>query len=688
MADPDPRTSLPNLHNLLVQRGALPPAEAVALALDLLDALLAAHAAGRPHMPPTTATVQVDATGRAHLANSADFTDTAFASAALPQDDVAAVGHVLEAMLAGPHGDGVQGDDDLLAIVAQAQALDAQRTPSLQALRRALSQWADSTLHAPLSALPGTPGAPGAAGNSNLDALMARMRFKSDFPAMSDAVVRIQGMASSETESIASFTNEILKDVALTNKLLRLVNSAHFAARGGSINTVSRAVSLVGFNGVRNMAMSLVLLEHMRDKAHAQLIKDEFLRALMAGSIAVELCAEARENEEAFIAAMFQNLGRMLAEFYFADEARAVRHLVGASYKPQSEARASASVLGVDFETLGLAVAKAWGLPEAIQHSMRRPRGEPPLRPPVQAVERLRWIALVANDMADILLRAPPRELELRLAQEAGLYAKTLGIRPQQVRQATVAARKKLIDMAGVMELSVLEGSAAAQLLQHPDEDIAAHLAPIADKAEPPDALAPLALQATPSPAPDGGQPTVAPSVADVLSAGIQDISQAMVDDFKLSDVLRMILETMYRAMGFQRVVFCLRDPKADALTGRFGLGAGMEGMGRIDSLVNAFHITLKASSLDLFSTVCLKGVDTLISDATEPRIAQRLPAWYRSQVHAPTFLLLPLVIKGKPFGLVYADMAEKGLLPLDEQELALLRTLRNQAIIAFRQSV
>ncbi|WP_295956098.1 HDOD domain-containing protein [Rhodoferax sp.] len=687
MADPDPRTSLPNLHALLAQRGALPPAEAVALALDLLDALLAAHAAGRPHGPPTTANVLVDATGRAHLANSADFTDTAFASAALPQDDVGAVGHVLEAMLAGPHGTGADMDADLQAIVDQARAPDAQRTPSLQALRRALSQWADSTLHAPLTALPGTPGT---AANGSLDALMARMRYKSDFPAMSDSVVRIQGMASSETESIASFTNEILKDVALTNKLLRLVNSAHFAARGGSINTVSRAVSLVGFNGVRNMALSLVLLEHMRDKAHAHLIKDEFLRALMAGSIAVELCVEAHENEEAFIAAMFQNLGRMLAEFYFADEARAVRHLVASSYKPQSEARASASVLGVDFETLGLGVAKAWGLPEAIQHSMRRPRGEPPLRPPVQAAERLRWIALVANDMADILLRAPPRELELRLAQEAGLYAKTLGIRPQQVRQATAAARKKLIDMAGAMELNVLEGSAAAQLLQHPDEDIAAHPAPITEKADPPDALAPLALQATPAPVPDKGQPVavVVPSVADMLSAGIQDISQAMVEDFKLSDVLRMILETMFRAMAFQRVVFCLRDPKAEALTGRFGLGAGVEGVGSIDTVVKAFHITLKASSLDLFSTVCLKGVDTMISDATEPRIAQRLPTWYRSHVHAPTFLLLPLVIKGKPFGLVYADKAEKGVLPLDEQELALLRTLRNQAIIAFRQSV
>jgi hypothetical protein len=75
-----------------------------------------------------------------------------------------------------------------------------------------------------------------------------------------------------------------------------------------------------------------------------------------------------------------------------------------------------------------------------------------------------------------------------------------------------------------------------------------------------------------------------------------------------------------------------------------------------------------------------------MISDATEARIAERLPVWYRRQVNAPTFLLLPLLLKGKPFGLIYADKGEKGGLALDEKELALLRTLRNQAVMAFKQ--
>ena len=154
-----------------------------------------------------------------------------------------------------------------------------------------------------------------------------------------------------------------------------------------------------------------------------------------------------------------------------------------------------------------------------------------------------------------------------------------------------------------------------------------------------------------------------------------------MVEDFRLSDVLRMIIETMYRAMALQRIVFCMRDAKTDALTGRFGLGADT------DQLVSSFRIALQAAQTDLFAAVCNKGADTMISDATEARMAARLPLWYKQAVNAPTFLLLPLQIKGKPFGLIYADKAAPGSLMLNEKELALLRTLRNQAVMAFKQS-
>jgi hypothetical protein len=312
---------------------------------------------------------------------------------------------------------------------------------------------------------------------------------------------------------------------------------------------------------------------------------------------------------------------------------------------------------------------------------MKRPQGSPPTRAPVDAGERLRWTALVGNDVADILLHTDPKEVDARLAQVARHYAKTLGVNPSDVQNATVVARKKLVKMARAMEIRVTAGSAASKLLKLPAEGPSDHGE--ADDAQS-DSLLPLELHATQVVAPSSlvSAPAVDTRlVSQTLTSGIQDITNAMVEDFNLSDVLRMVLETMLRAMDFQRIVFCLRDAKTDTLTGRFGLGKDVE------TLSKAFHIPLKVTATDLFAAVCLKGADTMISDASEARISARLPEWYKKRINAPTFLLLPLAIKGKPFGLIYADKAEKGELVLDEKELALLRTLRNQAVMAFKQS-
>ena len=80
--------------------------------------------------------------------------------------------------------------------------------------------------------------------------------------------------------------------------------------------------------------------------------------------------------------------------------------------------------------------------------------------------------------------------------------------------------------------------------------------------------------------------------------------------------------------------------------------------------------------------------MDTLISDATQASIAQRLPAWYaKPPLNAGCFLLLPLTVKNAPLGLIYADSLAPGGIQLSEKELSLLRTLRNQAVMAFRQN-
>ncbi len=707
------------LGEIVKQRGPMNPHEAVALMMDVLDAVAVAHAAGVIHRDLKPSNVLVDSAGRARVMdfgiaariqdrNQADAVtpsggtvgylspEAANGAAPAPSMDIFSAGVVLAELLMGrplieerdpyravyrvvheqltlPVDVHPDVDDSLRAIVARALARDpGLRFPTARAFLSELELWAkpDATL------------APAEIGGSSstLDFLLRRMRHKSDFPALSDSVVRIQSMATSETESVNSVTNEILKDVALTNKLLRMVNSAHYAHRG-SINTVSRAVNLVGFNGIRNMALSLVLLEHMQDKAHAAQLKEEFLRCLMAASIGGELCPVAGEGEEAFIGAMFQNLGRLLVQFYFPEEASQIRSLVQSQREPQTETQASISVLGLSLEDLGLGIAKAWGLPQSMQRCMRKPLGGVPIRAPMDAGERIRWIAMASNEIADVLLHSEQKDVDARVQAVTRKYAPAMGVSSKDVQGATLSARKKLIELAVAMEIRVKPGSAAAKLLTVPDVIIDS-IAPERETGGE-NGLAAFELHATSTAVMDaaGHVPRKDLRVTETLTAGIQDITNAMVEDFKLSDVLRMILETMFRAMHFDHIIFCMRDAKTETMTGRFGLGDGVE------VHVKGFKSPLKAPTPDLFAVVCNKGTDTMISDASEPRLAQRLPSWYRTGLNAPTFLLLPLVIKGAPFGLIYADKKQRGSLELDEKELSLLRTLRNQAVMAFKQS-
>ena len=696
----------------------MPAKLAVELTLGILDGLEVAHAAGVIHRDLKPTNILIDAQGRARVMDfgiAARMSDAGLQTAkrivgtpgyispeaakglkASPQMDVFACAILLAEMLSGmrlnydpdpwravrrasetdlslPTGLPADVDDELRAVVQRGLARDAsQRWPSAKAFREALSAW----LHPVL-----TPSAE-SADSATLEFLLRRMRLKTDFPAMSDSVGRIQRLTLSENENLASLSNEILKDVALTHKLLRLVNTVQFSQTSGSVSTVSRAVALVGFAGIRNLALSLILLERMENQGHAQILREEFLRSLMAASLASELCLNPRENEEAFLCAMFHNLGRMLTEFYFAEEAQQIRRIVrpetsptGTRAPPVTEAMASAQVLGISFEQLGLGVARQWGLPDALQRSMVRPEGEPPARQVDSPAERQRWLARASNDVADVILHTPPAQAHARVRAMGQRYARALGVSAEHFDKAADQARQRLGQMAQAMEIKVAKSSPAQRLL--------APLSP-----QPSDSLNEHELQATGVMEPTvhlSSQERAREQAVEVLALGVQDITNAMVETYKVNELVRMVLETIFRGLGFRRVIFLLRDPKTDTLTGRFGLGA------EVENVATLFKVPLKTPSgaqADLFSAVCQRGVDTMIADTSEAKIAERLPAWFLgTPARAPTFIVLPLMIKGSPFAMIYADKATAGSIDLGEKELSLLRTLRNQAVMAFKQA-
>lgn len=700
-----------NLAEFLAQSGALPPVKAVSIMRPILDAMSHAHAQGIIHrdLKPSNILLDDDGTPRvmdfgiaARLDATADQAEQIIGTPAYmapeyilnreisERSDVFSAGAILFEMLVGrrafagdslqavlkqitgtdltlPEGTGI--DERLRPILLKAVARDpALRFQTAAQFAEALDNYLE-----PEDDLPAT-----GSRQSTIDFLLRRMRHKSDFPALSESVTAINRIANSETESIDKLSNTILKDFALTNKLLRLVNSAYFRpAGGGSISTVSRAVVVLGFEAVRNIAITVLLFEHLQNKGNANQLKEDFLRANLAGVLSKDIgaAAQMRDLEQSFICSLFHSLGRLLSQYYFPEESDEIRRII--AQKTCSEELAARQVLGISFEELGVAIARQWGFPPLIISTIRSlPAG--PVRTPVQQEDRLRVLAGFANELCDVIAQATPEARDRELKRTMSRYAEAVALDQTDILKTVQRAVEEVADFARVVHLNLQQTTFGKQMRLFAkgaavDSPAGAggHDTNYADST--------VLLEPDPLAGGGGGNGEPQVDAQAVLTAGIQDISNTLIDGFQLNDILRIILETMYRAMGFRRVVLCIRDAKAGVMQGRFGFGPDANEVAR------AFRFTLSFTP-DIFHAATSKGVDILISDIDDPKIASRIPDWYRKAVPAHSFVLFPLNIKNNPVALIYADRDEPGGIAIPEKELQLLRTLRNQAILAIKQ--
>lgn len=526
-----------------------------------------------------------------------------------------------------------------------------------------------------------------------LDVLLQRMRAESDFPALSEAIGAINRIASSEREGVNELSNNILKDFALTNKLLKLANVAFYnQVGGGSISTISRAVVILGFDAVRSIALSLILFDNLENKVHAQQLKEEFVKVLYAGMLAREMAgaAQLKDVEEAFIAAMLHNLGRMLTMFYLPAETVAISQLVEA--EGLSDASASTRILKLSFENLGIGIARSWGFPDQLVQSMKKlPEGK--IRKCASNAERLRALAGFSNELCEVILGTPDADrgkvlakLMLRFGDSVPVTEKQLcGLMErsmQDIAQFALAVNVSLKQSAFAQQASKWAGMTATPAPGAKTE------VPASEAADPAAGLNAAVLREhaailDAAPGEDNGKSRqTSEEIQGVLTAGLQDVSNSLIDDnMSVNDILRMILEAMYTGMGFSHVVLCIKDGRHNTMCGKFGFGDGVQ------NLIKAFCFSLE-EKLDVFLVALQNNADILITDIDDPKIATRVPAWYRKHVPARTFVLFPIIVKGKPIGLIYADRQEPGDIMIPEKELSLLKSLRNQAVLAIRQSL
>ena len=535
---------------------------------------------------------------------------------------------------------------------------------------------------------------------STLEFLLRRMRHKSDFPALSEAIGSINRITASGKESVNQLSNNILKDFALTNKLLKLVNAALYNhLGGGTISTVSRAVVILGFDSVRSISLSLMIFENMQNKGHALQLKEEFVKVLYAGMLAREMAPKAllRDAEEAFLCSMFHHLGQLLALFYFPEESEEINKLIHA--KGYSRDKASMQVLGLTYEDLGIGIAKSWGFPDQLVLSMKKLPDEK-VKKAHSTADKLRILSGFSNELCEVILCTPETERAKALSQLRERFGDSLPMTEKQLGSLMEKSIKDIAQFASVVNVNLKQsgfaqraskwvgmGEAPTTAPATPPQLAEIAGVPAAEMSDTQTALAATVLHEIPQMLDfeykaDASQPQRSTEeIQATLTAGLQDICNSLIDDkTTVNDILRMILETMYTGMGFKHAIFCIKDGRRNAMCGKFGFGDGAS------ELIEAFHFSL-VEQPDVFHVALKNNADILISNIDDPKIAHRIPAWYRQSISAATFVVFPITIKGKSLGLIYADRDKPGEIVIPEKELSLLKALRNQAVLAIRQS-
>lgn len=162
------------------------------------------------------------------------------------------------------------------------------------------------------------------------------------------------------------------------------------------------------------------------------------------------------------------------------------------------------------------------------------------------------------------------------------------------------------------------------------------------------------------------------------LTDGIQDVTNTLTGEYSLNQIMQMILEIIYRALPGSRVVLSLKDGKSNCIRARFGFGED------VDRIIRNFSIPL-AYQADVFHISFKNNVDIQIKDSPDENIRGKIPQWYHEEIGAKGFTIFPIIIKHSPIAMIYIDGADGATISLTDNQLGLIKTLRNQAILAIK---
>ena len=529
---------------------------------------------------------------------------------------------------------------------------------------------------------------PSAASGLTLEEVLRIIRTsdRKGFPGVSSFLKDVYQALKTPNTSTQHISNLILRDVALTSSILKLVNSSLYAHGNGErhrVSTISRAIMLLGVDTVGNLAAVLNVFETFRGCAEIKTLKKMTIHSLLTGSNARELSGGQAFllPEQAFIYGVMNNLGPMLVAYYLPERYQLIEDL--ALSRQISAEKAGRELYGISLCEVGLAVSREWHLPEELTNAIGGSEGGEPSSAEAQKV---RAIVSCAEDLSSIAVVADPEQRKTLLENLAKRYSEFVDVSTAKLSQVVSSSHDRIGFLTRTLNISRKELEEHAPALAPAQATSTSMRAVNAGTSVMTRALG-AGVSGLSHAVAGGGSSSMIGAVGapdgsgahrspeDMLLASLDEIVSAINKEMPLNDVLMMILETVFRGLSFDHVLLALITPDRTLLRGRLCVGA------RSQEMIEAFQVRL---------TFPRNSLAEVISRGTEINVAEKtgmdlVPKDFLTRTCAKSFILLPLVVKNAAIGAIYAQRSNNGDV-IGESELRNVCILRNYAAMAIKQ--
>lgn len=500
----------------------------------------------------------------------------------------------------------------------------------------------------------------------NLEQMVAAIAAKGDFPAAGRMIQRLHDAVRRENCNALDVAQVILADPGLSSKVLRVVNSSFYRPRGEPVSTITRAVFLLGFEAIRDLATGLLLIEEIaRAGGGHPAIRDVLHQCLLCGSVsrALSTVVGYPNPEEAYLLGLFANWGQLCLAAYYPERYERALHSAGVR---ASLERALGEEFGLASGDLATAMLERWNFPASYGEYFQQPPARRD-RPVTASEQRLFALVDVANDLAACTIDPDgdgPAEAEAILHAAETMFGRRIEDVRVAVERGVEEAREHLPMLRSMAPKAPGPHRMTAAPRGAPDaagsRSVDAHGVAVAASEQHEMSLVPSGRTA---------------AAFEILA----EITRAILSQDDINGTLAMVLEGVARTGGFERAFLALLNGRKDCIIGRLGYGDG------VADYLKTLRVPLLPAGGMLAEAILAREPRIVGGDAALP-MHEPVRELTPPALTGPS-IAHPLIVRGKAVGVMVAarKLGEPGITSADA---TLVQLFCNQAGLALDRAV